>query len=194
MHVPAERAVQAAKAVKNHWSHFFDSRRPYLVEKSIANTPRALFFEQHFQPAYFIHIVRNGYAVAEGIRRKGEVMPGRQDVGMREYPIEWCAQQWRRSLEVVETVRPKLKRFIQISYEDLTADPDKTLRKICDFVGADHLNHSLKESPFEVHGARSSIKNMNGDCIRKLHAEQIIAINSIAGEFLKRFGYFYKPL
>ena len=60
--------------IKRHWSHFYDGRKDAFLEKSISNTPRAVFFNDYFKPAYFIHIVRNGYAVVEGIKRKAKVM------------------------------------------------------------------------------------------------------------------------
>src|SRR5687768_6680743 len=58
MEMPDSEA--SAKMIKRHWSHFYNAAEPYLVEKSISNTPRASFFEKYFKPAYFIHIVRNG--------------------------------------------------------------------------------------------------------------------------------------
>ena len=88
-----ENANQTAAVVKRHWSHFYARKKHAFLEKSISNTPRAVFFNEYFKPAYFIHIVRNGYAVAEGIKRKASVMHGNTFFQAGEYPIELCAAQ-----------------------------------------------------------------------------------------------------
>jgi len=188
--MPLLSSEAVAEKVKRHWSHFYDEQKLFLIEKSISNTPRALFFEEHFQPAYFIHIVRNGYAVAEGIRHKAGIMPGNPHHSMKEYPIEWCASQWKRSLELVDQYNPKMSHFLQITYEALTEDPDRTAKKICDFIGVSSFRHSLKDTTFEVHSLQEEIVNMNARSIKNLNQEQISAINAVAGDFLKRYGYF----
>ena len=94
-----------AAKVKKHWSHFYDFKKSYFVEKSISNSLRIPFFNKHFKPAYFIHIVRNGYAVAEGIKRKAEVMDGNPLYGNESYPIEMCAEQWVQSLQIIEETK-----------------------------------------------------------------------------------------
>lgn len=183
-------ADDMAKTVKRHWSLFYNLSRPFLVEKSISNVPRVMFFEEYFQPAYFIHIVRNGYAVSEGIRRKADVMMSNPSILRKEYPIEWCAAQWNRSLDLVNQHRPLLQNFLEITYEELTGDPDLTMKKVCNFVGADQFVKSLTSTSFEVHQLNEQIINMNSRSIKSLNKDQISAINKTAGANLKRYGYY----
>ena len=90
-----------ARKIKKHWSHFYENR-PYLLEKSISNVCRIDFLNTKFRPGYFIHIVRNGYAVSEGIRRKAQIIPGNKYESLNHYPVEICAKQWVDSLSIFE--------------------------------------------------------------------------------------------
>ncbi len=54
------------RRIKRQWSVWLDWRKPNLLDKSIPNTARMPFLQAEFGPAYFVYIVRNGYAVAEG--------------------------------------------------------------------------------------------------------------------------------
>src|SRR5690606_34920723 len=102
--------------MKKHWSHFYPHGRKSLIEQSVSNVTRIPFFVKEFQPAYFIHIVRNGYAVAEGIKRKAQIMPGNEFYEDNTYPIDHCITQWVENLKLVEEESSKLQRFLEISY------------------------------------------------------------------------------
>ena len=55
--------------LKKDWMPFFDRKKKVFLEKSIVNSARMTWLQDSFANSYFIFIVRNGYAVAEGIRR-----------------------------------------------------------------------------------------------------------------------------
>lgn len=183
-----ERRISAE--IKRHWSHFYSSEKIALLEKSISNTPRAVFFNDYFKPAYFINIVRNGYAVVEGIKRKAAVMPGNPFFPGSQYPVELCAEQWVRSLQVVEEQQGRLQNFLEISYEELTAEPDQTIQKVCDFLGISRFETSLKETSFVVHQNNDSIRNMNGSSLKRLTEAEIDVINSVAKKYLEKYNYY----
>jgi hypothetical protein len=185
---PAHELRTAAR-IKRHWSHFYPARR-YLMEKSISNTPRALFFERNFQPVYFIHLVRNGYAVAEGIMRKAKVMGGNPYAGQQHYPIEMCAGQWKRSMEVVEEAKPKLRHFLEVRYEDLTEKPLETMSVITSFLGLEALSKEMITRSFSVHEKNEPILNMNERSLARLSAAEIKKINEVAHHYLVRYGYY----
>lgn len=178
-----------ADRVKRHWSNFYDVRKSWLVEKSISNTVRSRFFAEHFQPAFFIHIVRNGYAVTEGIRRKAAIMPGNPLHGQGQYPWELCARQWRRSLEVVDENKAHMTNFLEISYEQLTENPGETVKAICSFLGIG-FEPAMIDASFAVHEKDEAITNMNARSLARLSPGDIAAINSVAGDCLKRYGYY----
>ena len=179
--------------IKRHWSHFYDGKKEVLLEKSISNTPRAVFFNDYFKPAYFIHIVRNGYAVMEGIKRKARVMPGNTFFQAGQYPIELCAEQWVRSLQVVDEQKDRLEHFLEISYEQLTASPDQTIQTVCDFLEISSFETSLNDASFTVHQNNHLIRNMNESSFKRLTETEINSINEVARHYLEKYKYYMSP-
>ena len=180
---------QRAQRIKRHWSLLYPRSAVNLLEKSVANTARIPFLQQFFQPAFFVYIIRNGYAVAEGIRRKA--VPGRwgnPDYPER-YPIELCAEQWRASDDLVEADRAHSERFLRISYEELTAAPEDAAGKVTDFLGLEPLPEGVLRSRWRIHGVEAGIRNMNRDSMSRLSADDIAAIDRVAGAALERNGY-----
>lgn len=186
---PGELDDAAIRRIKRQWSIYYPRDASNLVEKSIANATRMPFLQAHFQPAYFIVITRNGYAVAEGIRRR--VVPGRW--GNRDYPDQYpialCAEQWRASDEVIDKDRPVLQRIIDLTYEELTADPGATLRVVTDFLGIDPLPESLFEESWRVRDKDEPIRNMNERSFERLSEADLDDIEAVAGDRLAQHGY-----
>lgn len=175
--------------IQRQWSHFYDLEKPFLLEKSISNMPRLKFFQENFKPTLFIHIVRNGYAVAEGIYRKAKIMENNPFYGQEHYPLSLCAKQWVRSLEVFQEVKGSLKNIIEIKYEDLTEDPHKALAEILKKIGLEEFPEDYFRKPFCIHEKESTITNMNQASLNRLSGTQIKTINDVAGDYLKRYGY-----
>lgn len=180
---------ERAARIRRQWSLALPGDARNVLEKSIANTARMPFLQAHFQPAYIVHLVRNGYAVAEGLRRKSEPRRYGHDEFGEHYPISMCAEQWRVSLEVVDGDRATLQRFLEVRYEDLTADPGTTLRGVTDFLGLPPLPAATAEGDFHVHGVRSTIRDMNADSIGRLSTADLDAIDTEAGDALRNRGY-----
>lgn len=185
----AEQELKAQK-IKKQWSFFYPrSGKQLLLEKSIANTPRMRFFERYFQPISFIHLVRNGYAVAEGIRRKAQ--PGKYDnpLFLNHYPIDYCARQWRISWEMVEQQRPFVKNFLEVRYEDLCATPLLTLNRIAEFLSVKEFQPDWIDGTFSIHNMQSTIKNQNPKSISRLTANDIAVIEKEMGPLLLKLNY-----
>ncbi len=170
--------------IKKQWGFRLDQSKPVLLEKSPPNTPRTRWLQANFEPAYFIALVRNGYAVAEGITRKGD--PKHLPDG---WPVEQSAWQWRRSNEVLEEDAPHLKHLIWSRYEDLTADPQGELNRICSFLGISRFPALDRSQAFSVHEREEEVRNLNEKSISALAPGQIRQINEVAGDCLQRFGY-----
>lgn len=183
---PADSA--RAERIKKQWSVLY-SQSPNLLEKSIANALQLPFFERQFAPAYFVYIVRNGYAVAEGIRRK--TTPGQRGnpVYKEQYPIELCAKQWAESDRIVEEDSHRVERFLRVSYEDFAADPARVARQITDFIGLEPLADKLFAQQWTVHGVESPIRNMNEQSFARLSAEDVENIYAVARKQLELNGY-----
>jgi hypothetical protein len=190
MQIQENKASEAAQIIKKHWSHFLPKNPAIVVEKSIANTTRMAFFQKHFPNAYFIHIVRNGYAVAEGIKRKAIVMEAHQQEMGKHYPMELPAKQWQRSIDLVEEQKAGIKNFLEITYEEMTADLKGTGMKITNFLGIDAFEDQLLQSDFEVHGNKMKVSDQNHKSFVRLTPEEWETINKMAGNGLKKHNYY----
>ena len=170
--------------VKKDWGMRWNLSKKILLEKSPPNTVRTRWLNQHFFPAYFVGIIRNGYAVAEGIKRKANPLHLRDG-----WSIEQCALQWKRSLEVLEEDSAFLDNFIWVKYEDLVDQTDKELERITDFIKVERFKKFNTKSSIVIHERNEPIRNMNQENIERLTDSQILAINEIAGETLINYGY-----
>ena len=76
--------------------------------------------------AYFVHLIRDGRDVALSRRKRG--------MGA-DKPMAKTANLWRRRIEDARTQARKLEgRYLELRYEDVVADPEPHLRRICEFI------------------------------------------------------------
>jgi hypothetical protein len=180
-----DAAAQAAR-VRRQWSVWYPRGSENLLEKSPSNVVRMAFLQEHFRPASFICIVRNGYAVAEGIRRRA--VPKRPEHPGR-YPLELCARQWLECDRVVSSQRSGIERFLQVYYEDLVSDPERVMTSITEFLELPAFDRQILESTFPVGRTESVIRDMNAASLRNLSDDDLDAIEAVAGESLRGHGY-----
>ena len=117
-----------------------------LISKRIANNQRIPFLSAAFPTARFVHLIRDGRAVAYSLTRvdwweDGVVWwYGDTPRRWRERggdPWELAAIHWVRELasigEGLGAVAPE--RQLELRYEELVADPVAVLRRVADFAG-----------------------------------------------------------
>ncbi|MBA2883004.1 hypothetical protein HNR65_003361 [Desulfosalsimonas propionicica] len=170
--------------IKKEWGMRLDLSKPVLLEKSPSNSARVRWLNHHFRPACFIAIIRNGYAVAEGIRRKADPKHLRDG-----WPIEMAAYQWKRTYEVLESDSVYLNRFLLIKYEDLVREPVNELNRITDFIGIKPFSKFNDLMNVSIHERNEPIKDLNPYSISRLTPEDINAVNNVAKDTLLRYGY-----
>jgi hypothetical protein len=174
--------------IKRQWAMRADTSRPIILEKSPPNSARTRWLARHFEPANFIVLVRNGYAVAEGIRRKAE--PKHLPDG---WPLEKCAWQWRRTYEVLEKDLRGLPRVTWIRYEDLVAQPEVELARIAKFLGARDGFQFDRSRTVRVHEREEPLRDLNAESISRLSESDHRIIEQVAGDHLDKFGYRRRP-
>jgi hypothetical protein len=173
--------------LKKEWGMRLDTGKPILLEKSPPNAARTLWLQEHFEDAHFIAIIRNGYAVAEGIRRKAR--PSHPE----RWPLEDCAYAWKRVNEVIAEDSSKLRNFIWVKYEDFADKTPETLNRIFAFLGIPGDPELNMSREWAIHERREAISNLNEESIGRLSPEDVAVINRVAGEALARFGYPIQP-
>lgn len=174
--------------LKKEWSFWFDRNKEFWMEKSIINSLNIDWFEEYFNHPYFIWIIRNGYAVAEGIRRRTRPEGKHHAQYTGGYPIRLCAKQWVENNRVIEEKLKGAKNSTKLTYEDLTLNPDAAVRNILEWLPVKNKSITLPEV-FTFHKDSARISNMNQESINRLTAEEINIINEEAEDVLKRCGY-----
>ena len=186
---PGPGGKERAERIKRHLSIWYPKNIPNLVEKSVSNAVRLHFLDAYFKPAYFIYIVRNGYTVAHGIRKKANLSRWNNEYQNDRYPIELCAEQWRISDEIIEQDSKSVKNFMRIYYEDLTGNPEKILSAITDFLELPPYSRDVLSNEWEIDGVISPMRNMNSDVLDKLSYDDINKIELVARKELLKHGY-----
>ena len=184
-----EQLVKKARKVKKQWSSWFNPDKSIYVEKSIANAARVPYFNDYFKPVYFIHIVRNGYAVSKGIQKKANPEKWGNREFRKSYPLELCAKQWAITDEMIEKVRPQLDNYLRISYEDLSDNSMETLSKISEFLNIRDFDRSVLDVEWDFGSAKSKLKNMNSVVLKNISADEKQVIKEEAGDVLIKYGY-----
>lgn len=168
----------SADKIKRQWgAKFNDPDKPVLIEKSPTNAARTRWLQEHFKPASFIGIVRDGYAVSEGIHRKAG------------HPLEDAARQWSRSNEIMLADFEYLERKTIIRYEDLTSRPAEVLAEVFEFLGLRPHDEEVGDREFAIHEQTSKIRNMNDRSMEALSEQDRAMIQEVAGDVLRRLGY-----
>ena len=170
--------------IKKEWGIRLDLKRPVLLEKSPPNSARTLWLQKHFNNAYFIGIIRNGYAVAEGIRRKADPQHLTDS-----WPIKQCAKQWARSNDILDEDSHLLENFIWIKYEDLTERPQETLEIIAQYLSLPSFPVFNGSESLSIHEREQVVKNLNEESLKRLSSNDISSINDTSASALEKFGY-----
>lgn len=169
--------------LKKEWAIRLDRSRPVLLEKSPPNAARTRWLQAHFENAHFLAIVRNGYAVAEGIRRKAKPKHRRDG-----WSVEQAARQWVRSYEILLEDADYLERTLWVRYEDLAERPGEETARILRFLDLEPRALEL-ERPWAVHEREEPIRNMNAESLARLAPDEVRVVSRVAGPMLERFGY-----
>ena len=144
------------------------------------------------QPIY-IHLFRDGRDVALSFTKAV--------VGPKH--IYALAQKWRKDQQEALAARRFIPadRFVSLRYEDLIADPEKTLRDLCQALAVEFRDEMLHyfeagESKRTAHAGRMwenlerpIMASNQKKFLKAFTSEQLIIFESVAGDVLKELGY-----
>lgn len=164
--------------------------------------PRATFLHRVFPNARFIHIVRDGRAVANSWLQmpwwRGFSGPERWQWGPlpTELATEWAdAQQsftvlagllWRLLIDAFDRARAALPSdsWLEVRYEDVTAHPEERFREMLDFCGLEF------SEGFKRGLARYSFDTSRVDAFRRdLDADELTRLTRAIAPALEAHGY-----
>ncbi len=175
----------AAYAAAHGKTHYADKTPSHLVELEM--------LAEQFPNAQFLHIVRDGRDVAASMVT--------MDFGASQFTE--AARTWRRKIVRAHRVGTALgpHRYHEIHYEDLVADPERTLGVACAFLGlryepemldyhqrADELLGGLRHTD-HLQGIRRPPTVGVRDWHVDLSPHEIAVFDEIAGDGLDVLGY-----
>jgi sulfotransferase family protein len=169
----------ASSQGKSHWG-----------EKTPQHTLCWRTIAEGFTKLQVIHLIRDGRDVALSYRAAHF---GPKHV----YPL---ARRWLTYLAAAEEARANLGNevFLQVRYEDLVADPERELRRICRFLGEEFAPSMLtfyqgRNFHVDQHNARNlgcPVMSENSDKWRaEMTAREVRIFEALAGPALERYGY-----
>jgi hypothetical protein len=167
-------------------------RKKRFIMKCPKNSVRVGFLNEIFPDMIFVHLIRDGRAVANSILRKREKHDfefwGCRPPGWRELQalpiLDACALQWKAIVECVLKDAEKLppERYIEVRYEDYVANPEKTLANVAEKCG-------LAWEPDHLRQVVQGLENRNYKWREHFSSEEIDRLNSLIGDLLVRLGY-----
>jgi hypothetical protein len=167
--------------IRYDWARHYPQRPGILLEKSPPNTMRSRWLQHNFQPCRFLAIVRNPYAVCEGIRR-------REGIGLED-----AALHWKRGNEILLNDLPFLKQCLFFSYEAFCAEPEEHLQIIETFLELkEPIHRSILSGSVPAHnveGRPLRITNLNEKSISRLSWVERKVISRTASPLITQLGY-----
>ena len=157
----------------------------YTMGKSQDWMVKMLWAQKRLPRSHFGIIVRNGYCVAEGIRRRL-----RARVPMT---VAHAARHWNKAHVVMLNALKDPKNYAVIRYEDFCRDPADMLNQLIEFFDLPPFDYTpILDKPIPIFkGFRRALKirDMNSESLARLSEQDIADISREARDMLKRFGY-----
>ena len=201
------RDLLAADVTDKAKSHLPRTMAKILTEKrnrvllKITGWPRIGFLSEIFEDARFIHVMRDGRAVANSMLNVyfwqgwkgpqdwgwGELSPAQEDE-WNEYGqsfVVLAAIQWKILMDAMEKAKSTIssERFLEIRYENLCSDPVGQFQKVTQFC---ELEWTVD---FERQLGRYQLKNTNDKFRYDLTAKQQSDLEEVLRDYLMRYGY-----
>jgi hypothetical protein len=168
------------------------TKKSRFLSKQTANNQRIRIIQKLFPDAYYIHIIRDGRAVANsffhvvwwenmeiwwlGYTPKKWVKKGK-------YPIELCGLHWKHNIEeILKNKHLFDNRYIEIQYEELVENTKNCINKITEFCELSWPNRYKRIIP-------DKLFTMNYKWKKELSKKQKEILTKILNKELKKFGY-----
>lgn len=188
------------QSLTNALSQILTLKRNRLLLK-ITGWPRLGFIQEIFTDTKFIHIIRDGRAVANSLINVswwpgwrgpavwywGALTP-QQQAEWKKYNYSYlvlAAIGWKILMDAMEKAKSLVpaEQFLEIKYEELCANPTEVFRRVVDFCELSW------EGSFEKEIRRYPVHNTNFKWQKELTQNQQRILNEVLETYLKRYGY-----
>lgn len=158
---PDETADHLKRILNSECANWHKDR---ILLKSIRFHSYLPILRKAFPQAKFIHIVRDGRAMA-----------------LSRIKYLRKAEEWKTAVEEINREREGLD-FFELRYEDFCEDVRGHLKKILDFAGLDAARFPANRFP-------ETLTSKNSQWLREANADKIRQVEDIQREMLKKYGY-----
>ncbi|MHB8488108.1 MAG: sulfotransferase family protein [Candidatus Dormibacteria bacterium] len=200
------RADDCTPWLNGRLRNFFESRmaaqKRDIFVQHLTGWPRSGFIRAAFPETRFVHVIRDGRAVANSWLQMGwwQGYQGPDAWHLGPLPPEaeavWeesgrsfvvlAGLGWKLLIEAFERARAEVPQdqWMQVRYEDVVAEPGRYLREIVDFIGlprSDEFERDIDAYPFEpgrVQGFRRDLDDAN-----------LALLELTIGSTLQAYGY-----
>lgn len=184
---------ESEKKLKNLIRHHMRlTGKTRFLSKQTANNQRIRLIDAMFKDAYYIHVIRDGRAVASSLLR----VPWWKDLTLwwlgktpKEWereggdPIELCGLQWKADVqEILQNKHLFEDRYIEIRYEDFIRDVKGVMASVLRFCELEPTAKHLDFLP-------DSLPDMNRKWQHNLDDAQKKILQRELGPFLAEQGY-----
>ena len=165
--------------IKSVWMKYWDQSKPVLMDKTTTNIMRFDEIKKQFDNTYAICLVRNPYAVIEGIMRRNSKSI--------EFAVEFCI----KTLQYQKYNIENNKNLAWITYSELCDNHNlvkKKIKSILPEIDDLDFNKFFKAHNFKNMSLR--ITNLNDEKISKLKKEDILKINKYFSKEKELLSFF----
>jgi hypothetical protein len=169
--------------------------KPRWGDKTPMYMQNLRLLERLFPDARFVHLIRDGrdaalsfLAMPRGIVTETWMHP--------RTPAEFACQ-WRTEVAAARRLgRRTGTRYLEVRYEELVADVEQALRRICDFAGLEYEpgmvdyagNVDVSAKPHQQRLMEPPTKGVR-DWRAQMSPEDVAAFEHVAGDLLRELGY-----
>lgn len=179
-----ERPRTLAAVLDGVFGHFADAQdKRRWCEKTPQHVQHLLALGDLFPAARFVHVIRDGRDCAVSFHRRWRRQP------------ELTVFRWKKVVMMGREQGMRLgpARYLEVRYEDLTAEPDRSLRRICRFLGLDFHPDVLQSAQPYLAPSRGSrtggLQRNSGKWRSYFPAGTVEGLERIAGATLASCGY-----
>ena len=184
----ASHPRDAANVLDAVFSYFAASEsKTRWCEKTPQNVQHIETIAKRFPGATFVHVVRDGRDSAASFNRRWRRTP------------ELTIYRWKKVLREGRRQGSSLgsQSYMEVRYEDLTAEPEVWLRKICDFLAIAFDAAVLESSRPYLDAGQLAGKSANNGTLtpnsgkwrQHFSPRKIARLERISGSALREFGY-----
>jgi hypothetical protein len=202
--------MYAGAAIRAFYELYAEKQgKPRWGDKTPGYATRMRRIQRALPEARFIHVMRDGRDVVASRARRAQRDP---------LPVDVAARRWKRRVLSTRRRAKDIEHYVEVRYEQLVADPEETLRRVCDFVelpfegamldyherAAERLaeidrdlparrgRHELEAGPriaAHGHAAEPPLPERAGAWREEMGPEDVAVFEAEAGDLLGDLGY-----